>query len=309
MRRMLAAGLLLLLLDGCATQPVTIRTVPAETPAADNLAAAANAAAFAEAAAIANAAPPEAPVSKDVAVSPDDQPAPALTPADAPPMYTYDPWERLNRFTYRFNSRFDDAIFLPVVNVYKRVPSPLRAGVHNFFGNVGEITSVINYTLQWRLKYGLRSLERFAINSTIGIGGLIDVATKLKLPGAPSGFATTLSKWGMHPGPYLVLPLLGPSTLRDGFGFAADYATLWGIDPFGPHAPLYRGDQSWGLGVVNSVDQRANVNFRYYSTGSPFEYETIRFLYVRKRLIEDEGLHSKVKDLKNKPSPDAPAGK
>jgi phospholipid-binding lipoprotein MlaA len=295
----------LLALGGCASQSVSIRSVPAETPAADNAAAAANAAAFAEAAATVGANPEATAVSKEVAVAPEDQPAPPLTAADAPPMYTYDPWERLNRFTYRFNSRFDDAIFLPVVNVYKRVPSPLRSGVHNFFGNLGEIDSVINYTLQWRLKYGLRSLERLVINSTIGIGGLIDVATKLKLPGAPSGFATTLSKWGMHPGPYLVLPLLGPSTLRDGVGFAADYATLYGINVFN----LYRGDQSWGLGVLNSVDQRANVSFRYYSTGSPFEYETIRFLYVRKRLIEDAGLHSKVKDEKNKPSPDAPAGK
>jgi phospholipid-binding lipoprotein MlaA len=305
MMRTLAIGLALLVLAGCATQVVSIRSEPAETPAADNAAAAANAAAFAEAAATANANAADSPTPKDVGVSPDDQPAPPLTPADAPSMYTYDPWERLNRFTYRFNARFDDAIFLPVVNVYKRVPSPLRSGVHNFFGNLSEIDSVINYTLQWRLKYGWRSLERLVINSTIGIGGLIDVATKLKLPGAPSGFATTLSKWGMHPGPYLVLPLLGPSTLRDGVGFAADYATLYGIDVF----RLYRGDVSWGLGVVNSVDERANVNFRYYSTGSPFEYETVRFLYVRKRLIEDAGLHSKVKDLKNKPSPDEPAGK
>jgi phospholipid-binding lipoprotein MlaA len=309
MNRALAVALAILVLGGCASQSVTIRSVPPETPAADNAAAAANAAAFADAVASADANasanPPEAAASKDVVVSPEDKPAPPLTAADAPPMYTYDPWERLNRFTYRFNARFDDAIFLPVVNVYKRVPSPLRAGVHNFFGNLSEIDSVINYTLQWRLKYGLRSLERLLINSTIGIGGLIDVATKLKLPGAPSGFATTLSKWGMHPGPYLVLPLLGPSTLRDGIGFTADYATLYGINVFN----LYRGDQSWGLSIVNAVDQRANENFRYYSTGSPFEYETIRFLYVRKRLIEDAGLHSKVKDLKNKASPDAPAGK
>jgi phospholipid-binding lipoprotein MlaA len=299
-----AVLLALLALGGCASQSVSIRSVPAETPAADNAAAAANAAAFAEAIASADAAPPGA-VAKDIAVSPADAPAPPLTPADAPPMYTYDPWERLNRFTYRFNARFDDAIFLPVVNVYGRIPSPLRAGVHNFFGNLAEIDSVINYTLQWRLKYGLRSLERLVINSTIGIGGLIDVAARLKLPGAATGFSTTLSKWGMHPGPYLVLPLLGPSTLRDGIGFAADYATLYGINVF----DLYRGDVSWGLGVANAVDQRATVNFRYYSTGSPFEYETIRFLYVRKRLIEDAGLHSKVKDVKNKASPDAPAGK
>ncbi len=134
-------------------------------------------------------------------------------------MYTYDPWERLNRFTYRFNARFDEAIFLPVADTYRRAPRPVRAGIHNFFGNLAEIDSVINYTLQWRLKYGLRSLTRLVINSTIGIGGLFDVATKLKLPGAPTGFATTLAKWGMHPGPYLVIPLLGPSTLRDGVGF------------------------------------------------------------------------------------------
>jgi phospholipid-binding lipoprotein MlaA len=305
MTRAFAIGLACLALGGCASQSVTIRSVPPETPAADNAAAAANVAAFAEAVASANANPPGSEVSKAVAVSPEDKPAPPLTPADAPPMYTYDPWERLNRFTYRFNARFDSAIFLPVINVYERVPSPLRTGVHNFFGNLAEIDSVINYTLQWRLKYGLRSLERLVINSTIGIGGLIDVATKLKLPGAPSGFATTLSKWGMHPGPYLVLPLLGPSTLRDGIGFTADYATLYGINVFN----LYRGAQSWGLGTLNAVDQRANENFRYYSTGSPFEYETIRFLYVRKRLIEDAGLHAKVKDLKNKPPPDTPAGK
>jgi phospholipid-binding lipoprotein MlaA len=305
MMRQFAIAIALLALGGCASQSVSIRSVPAETPAADNAAAAANAAAFAEAVTTVNANPPGAVVSKDVAVAPDEEPAPPLTAADAPPMYTYDPWERLNRFTYRFNARFDEAIFLPVVNVYKYVPSPMRTGVHNFFGNLSEIDSVINYTLQWRLKYGLRSLERLVINSTIGIGGLIDVATKLKLPGSPSGFATTLSKWGMHPGPYLVLPLLGPSTLRDGIGFTADYATLYGINVFN----LYRGNQSWGLSVLNAVDQRANVNFRYYSTGSPFEYETIRFLYVRKRLIEDEGLHSKVKDVRKKSPTDAPAGK
>jgi phospholipid-binding lipoprotein MlaA len=287
-----------LVLGGCASQSVTIRSVPAETPAADNAAATANAAAFADAVASANAADNGA--KSDEAEQ--EKPAP-LTAADAPPMYTYDPWERLNRFTYRFNARFDEAIFLPVANGYRRVPSPLRAGIHNFFGNLAEIDSVINYTLQWRLKYGLRSLERLVINSTIGIGGLIDVATKVKLAGVPTGFATTLSKWGMHPGPFLVIPLLGPSTLRDGVGFLADYGTLYGINVFN----LYRGDESWGLTVVNSVDQRANVNFRYYATGSPFEYETVRFLYVRKRLIEDEGLHAK--QPRKKLPADAPAGK
>jgi len=134
-----------------------------------------------------------------------------------------------------------------------------------------------------------RSLGRFVINSTIGIGGLIDVAAKLKLPDAPTGLSNTLGKWGMHPGPYLVIPLLGPSTFRDGLGYLGDYGADYAINLAG----LYRGNVAWALGTVDSVDLRANINFRYYSTGSPFEYENIRFLYVRKRLIEDEGLRRK----------------
>jgi phospholipid-binding lipoprotein MlaA len=294
MKAAVLAGLLAALLGGCASQVLSIRTVPDQTPAADNAAAAANAAAFAEAVAAESA--------NGSAQEAQDAP-PLLTPADAPPMYTYDPWERLNRFTYRFNARFDEAIFLPAADTYGRAPRPIRAGIHNFFGNIAEIDSVINYTLQWRLKYGWRSLTRLAINSTIGIGGLFDVATKLKLPGTPTGFATTLAKWGMHPGPYLVIPLLGPSTLRDGVGFLGDYGAEYGINVAG----LYRGGVSWGLGTVNAVDQRANINFRYYSGGSPFEYETIRFLYVRRRLIEDEGLHAK--QAVKKAAVDVPAGR
>jgi phospholipid-binding lipoprotein MlaA len=290
----LLAALLAGALEGCASQVLSIRTVPDQTPAADNAAAAANAAAFAEAIAAESAA--------GSAQEPQEAP-PLVTPADAPPMYTYDPWERLNRFTYRFNARFDEAIFLPVADTYRRAPRPIRAGIHNFFDNLAEIDSVINYTLQWRLKYGWRSLTRLAINSTIGIGGLFDVATKLKLPGTPTGFATTLAKWGMHPGPYLVIPLLGPSTLRDGVGFLADYGVEYGINV----ADMYRGSVSWGLGTANAIDQRANINFRYYAGGSPFEYETIRFLYVRRRLIEDEGLHSK--EPVKKTADEVPAGK
>lgn len=293
MKAAIAAMILAGLLQGCASQVLSIRTVPDQTPAADNAAAAANAAAFAEAVAAESGAGSAQP----------PQEAPPLTPADAPPMYTYDPWERLNRFTYRFNARFDEAIFLPVADTYRRAPRPIRAGIHNFFDNIAEIDSVINYTLQWRLKYGWRSLTRLAINSTLGIGGLFDVASKLKLPGSPTGFATTLAKWGMHPGPYLVIPLLGPSTLRDGVGFLADYGAEYGINVAG----LYRGNVSWGLGAANAIDQRANVDFRYYASGSPFEYETIRFLYVRRRLIEDQGLHAK--GAVKKAAADVPAGK
>jgi phospholipid-binding lipoprotein MlaA len=300
MKFALSLGLMAALLGGCASE-VSIRSLPAENPSAKNAAAAASAAAFTAAAANANQ-----PSSNSGAA---DAAAPPVTPADAPSMYTYDPWERINRFTYRFNARFDEAVFLPVADTYRRIPSPLRAGVHNFFGNLSEVDSVINYTLQWRLKLGIRSLGRFVINSSLGLGGLFDPATKLKLTAAPTGLGTTLAKWGMHPGPYLVIPLLGPSTLRDGLGFVGDYGTMYVIDI----ARLYRGDLSWGLSTVNAIDQRANIDFRYYSTGSPFEYENIRFLYVRKRLIEDAGLRAKEPHKNSQPAkppaPDEPAGK
>lgn len=232
-----------------------------------------------------------------------DEPLVPLTDEDVPSMYTYDPWERLNRFTYRFNARFDEAIFLPVANGYRRVPGPVRLGVHNFFSNLTEVDSVANYILQVRLVRSARSLGRFVINSTIGIGGLFDVARHMKLPSAPTGFSETLSTWGAHPGPYFVMPILGPSTLRDGVGYLGDYGLDYGVNLFN----LYRGYQSYALGTLNAVDTRSNVGFRYYATGSPFEYEVIRFLYVRKRLIEDDALHGR-----GKPKPrdaGAPAGR
>jgi phospholipid-binding lipoprotein MlaA len=280
-------------LSGCATQGVEMHRMPPETPAAANAAAIQNAADLAAAAR-------EAASSAQQNSAAD--PVIPLTAADAPSLRTYDPWERLNRFSYRFNARFDEAIFLPVSNGYRWLPSPVRTGVHNIFDNLSEVDSVINYTLQGRLKYGVRSLGRFVINSTIGIGGMFDFATKFHLPFAPTGFGTTLAKWGMHPGPFLVIPFFGPSTLREAVGLLGDYGTNYGINL----ADIYRGDQSWGVGLVNAVDQRSNISFRYYSTGSPFEYETIRFLYVRKLLIEDAGLHRKVKPTKR--DADVPAG-
>ena len=263
--------------------------MPAETPAADNAAAIQKAA---------DLAAQKAATERQSA----EEPLPPLTAADAPPTKTYDPWERLNRSIYRFNARFDENLFLPVANGYRRLPSPLRAGIHNFFGNLSEIDSVVNYTLQGRLGRGVRSLGRFVINSTIGIGGLFDFAGKFHLAQGPTGFGTTLAKWGMHPGPFLVIPVLGPSTLREAVGLLGDYGTSYGINI----AHLYRGDVAWGLGVANAVDLRSNIAFRYYSTGSPFEYDNVRFLYVRKLLLEDEGLHRR--EPRHRPTPGVPAG-
>jgi phospholipid-binding lipoprotein MlaA len=271
---------------GCATRDFSMRTLPAETPAADNAAAVRMVSAL-------KSAPPQN----------TQLPGQPLTAADVPSMDTYDPWERVNRFTYRFNARFDEFAFLPAADTYRRLPGPVRAGVHNFFGNLSEVVSVINYVVQLRPAPGARSLGRFVINSTLGIGGLFDVATPMHLPAAPTGFGATLARWGMHPGAYLVLPLLGPSTLRDGAGFGADFATNYAINLL----HLYRGEVGWLLTPLNAIDVRANTSFRYYSTGSPFEYDTVRFLYVRKTLIEDEGL--RLWHRSGETNPNVPAGR
>jgi phospholipid-binding lipoprotein MlaA len=281
-----------LLLGGCASQTFSMRNLPPETPAADN------AMAVNRAEAMAASKSTDAPL-----VAGPENSAPMVTMADAPSMYTYDPWERLNRFTYRFNARFDENVFLPVADGYRHVPGLIRLGVHNFFSNLTEVPTVVNDGLQLQIKSGGRSLGRFVINSTLGIGGLFDFATRFHLAQATATFGSTLSRWGVHPGPYIVLPLLGPSTLRESIGLLADYGICYGIDI----VDLYRGYKTYALGVANAIDTRANTRFRYYATGSPFEYETIRFLYVRKTLIEDEALHpqGRPKD----PDAHAPAGR
>jgi phospholipid-binding lipoprotein MlaA len=284
-----------LLIGGCASQNFSMRNLPPETPAADNALAIDRAAAMAAS----QSAEP-----KPAASASGDNAAPAaLTMTDAPSMYTYDPWERVNRFTYRFNARFDENVFLPVADGYRHIPLLIRYGVHNFFSNLTEVPTVVNDGLQLQLKSGVRSLGRFVINSTVGLGGLFDFASKFHLAKSLATFGSTLSRWGVHPGPYVVLPLLGPSTLRESVGLLADYGICYGINVVN----LYRGDQAYALGVVNAVDIRSNTSFRYYATGSPFEYETVRFLYVHKTLIEDEALHPK-RRLK-KADAQAPAGR
>ena len=283
-----------LALSACATRDLSIRNLPPETPAADNAAAIENAAALAAA---------KTAAAEDNATQERDRGVVPLTMADAPSMYSYDPLERINRFTYRFNARFDEAIFLPVSDRYRRIPRPVRAGIHNFFANLAEVNAVVNYVLQLRAAAGVHSLGRFVINSTIGVGGLFDVAVKLHLKREPTSFGATLAGWGMHPGPYLVIPILGPATLRDGVGLLGDYGVSYAIDV----AHLYRGYQAWALEVVDGVDQRANTSFRYYATGSPFEYETVRFLYVHRELIEDAALHATEHPPES--DPNKPAGR
>lgn len=142
-----------------------------------------------------------------------------------------DPLEGINRGVYKFNDVSDKAVFKPIAGAYKAVmPAPVRSGVSNFFSNLKTFVTSINQVLQFKFNKAAESAGRFVINSTIGVAGLFDVASKQGIPQYNEDFGQTLGYWGVGNGPYLVFPFLGPSTLRDGTGLIAEGLT---IDPIG----------------------------------------------------------------------------
>ena len=135
----------------------------------------------------------------------------------------YDPWEKYNRRVHVFNSKVDRAIARPLARAYvAAVPRPLRTGVSNFFDNLGQPVTLVNSLLQGNPRGAANSLGRFLLNSTVGIGGLLDVATKAKMPKRGEDFGQTLAVWGWQRSRYLELPLLGPRTVRDMIGLVGD---------------------------------------------------------------------------------------
>ena len=128
-----------------------------------------------------------------------------------------DPYENLNRKTYQFNENLDEKIAKPIAEIYSKFPVPIKNGVTNFFNNLEEVDTFINQMLQGKPKESLNDLTRFIINSTIGLGGFIDVASKMGLERHEEDFGQTLGVWGVGQGPYVMLPVLGPSTFRDTF--------------------------------------------------------------------------------------------
>jgi len=134
-----------------------------------------------------------------------------------------DPLEGLNRATYQFNDVLDRTIAKPIAQGYNAVtPGPVRTMVNNFFSNIGDTTVMANDLLQGRIANGTSDLMRIVMNSVFGIGGLVDFATPAGLPKHDQDFGLTLGHWGVPSGPYVVLPLFGPSTARDAVGFAVD---------------------------------------------------------------------------------------
>lgn len=135
-----------------------------------------------------------------------------------------DPWEGMNRKVYAFNDKVDTWVARPVAQAYVDVvPSFIRTGVHNFMGNIGDVWTFVNAALQFKGQAAAESFMRVAVNSTFGLYGLLDVASEARIPKHKEDFGQTLGHWGMGPGPYVVLPLLGPSTLRDTAALPADW--------------------------------------------------------------------------------------
>lgn len=197
----------------------------------------------------------------------------------------YDPFEPLNRRIYYFNYQFDKYIFLPTIRIYHNItPAPIRKGVTNFFDNTTNITTTGNSILQFKISKAMRAIGRFTMNITLGFGGIFDTASELGMPKPYEDFGLTLAHYGVGKGPYLVLPILGPSFLRDAFGT--------GVDTLGKGTLFHDVDfdemNHLLVTTIFAIDKRDNTPFRYYETGSPFEYEYIRFLYYKYRDLQAE---------------------
>tara|TARA_B100001093_G_scaffold137732_1_gene130241 strand:- start:391 stop:1089 length:699 start_codon:yes stop_codon:yes gene_type:complete len=126
-----------------------------------------------------------------------------------------DPFEDLNRVTFEFNEKLDENFLKPIAKTYSRFPPKIKLGVTNFFNNLEDVETSLNQFLQGKPKKSLNDITRFLINSTIGLVGFIDVASKIGLDRHEEDFGQTLAVWGVGSGPYIMLPALGPSTLRD----------------------------------------------------------------------------------------------
>lgn len=134
-----------------------------------------------------------------------------------------DPLEPLNRTVFQFNDRLDRAVIKPVATAYQNVtPELVRTGVTNFFGNISDVWSVVNNVLQAKPQAAIESFFRVTTNTLWGLGGIFDVASDMKIPKHSENFGQTLGHWGVASGPYLVLPVLGPSTVRDSLGTLVD---------------------------------------------------------------------------------------
>ena len=199
--------------------------------------------------------------------------------ATGPQTNPADPLEPLNRSVFRFNDTLDENVLKPVATGYRDyTPSLVQTGVRNVFNNFSDVSAVLNNGLQLKGRQAASSLMRVVVNSTVGVYGLFDVATAIKLERYPEDFGQTLGYWGVRSGPYLVLPLLGPSTVRDTAGLPVD----WQVDPVNNERIAHFGPETQ---ILRIVDKRAS----YLAAGNMLneasidKYAFLRDAYLQRR--------------------------
>jgi phospholipid-binding lipoprotein MlaA len=187
-----------------------------------------------------------------------------------------DPWEPLNRKIFAFNETLDKYVLLPTATGYRFVvPDPAERGVSNFIANVYELNSVYNSLLQGRPGNAVQSGARFLVNTTMGLAGLLDVATPMGIEHSPADFDQTLYTWGVEAGPYVMLPVFGPHTVRSTAGYFVDTYTS---------IPAFLDDEEWAylFWTVEAIDIRANlIKADDLVTGD--RYIFIRNAYLQRR--------------------------
>lgn len=194
-----------------------------------------------------------------------------------------DPWEHWNRRVFYFNEKLDCYLIKPAAQAYTRViPNEIERGIGRFFNNLAEPTTLVNQLLQAKWVPATHTGGRFVINSTVGVLGLIDVAARVGLDSYDEDFGQTLGYWGVGSGPYLVLPLLGPSSLRDTAGLIPKYAIT---DPVNHLAPDSLAYGLYGLNIIQSRAQLLNVD----GVAPGDHYSFVRDAYLQRRtfLIQD----------------------
>jgi phospholipid-binding lipoprotein MlaA len=190
-----------------------------------------------------------------------------------------DPWESMNRSVYNFNDAVDTLAIKPVAQIYVNVvPSFVRTGLHNVVSNLGDVWSMANSAMQLKGQHAAESFMRVTVNTVFGLGGLLDIATEMRLERHKEDFGQTLGHWGVKPGPYVVLPILGPSTLRDGLTLPVDYQG---------DATRQFSDQATrsSLTAVRIVDVRASLlkTVDTVKEASLDPYSFVRDAYLQKR--------------------------
>lgn len=190
-----------------------------------------------------------------------------------------DPLEPMNRAIYHFNDGVDKALLKPVAEVYRDVlPQFVRTGVSNFFSNINDVLIALNNLLQGKVLNAASDVGRIAINTTIGVLGVLDLATEVGLEKHDEDFGQTLGSWGISDGPYLMLPILGPSNLRDAFGRIADYKT----DPITYVDPSRDRNLLWTARLINHRAELLDTS-KILETAALDPYEFLRDAYLQRR--------------------------